>query len=731
MIGGKLENGDVLVEVELEKTYNIAPQVRPGQEFVARLNSGGLSYGGYSPYAIPGTASRRLYPPWNKTGPDGSGNYKYDLNNVFMPKKVIGLQLPTTRTGTPGKYYSATMNISTYVTAMPGAFDYVNAPPARMNLYASNGTEAQDVLIARSDDIKPPKAGNSTWPFHPGKRDSQVILNPVAAMPVGKVYFRFEIEHDYDWTANKTIYLPSNYYGSGNPLPPQLGFWDVEFGTSALYEEDVTAQSWVSPTGSVTKYDWKKERVTTVAAGIRAVVPIPDDALMRTKGGRFSFYTDQATAFTVTMTGGSTSYTSPSQTGPGWVRLTNIPATVFSASTVTVTVNATSMEKPQLYANIPWTDTDGYNYYSYEDLVGSVSEISIGRYDSAISTCNVTLRDDSGIDVNDKFAPGKRLRIRSNTSPGVYESDYHGVAACLASTVFVGSIHNRTATYPNGARPEIKVLATNHYSVLLEKKGYAFKSLENYDRMLPYLGLTTIVDASITFPKSNDPNQSITGFDDYNGLWRLKDDSNNMTVLDALMLTRNSQFGYVWFDRFNRINCKSTPPSRTIVFNDLNPGPGEFSYSSIDLHYGTDNIINYINLTAYEHVTSVGDDLLISNNITKEELAISSPESVRKNRKAEYKLEMFKNVSYEDVETKILDKYKDPVITANTLRLPVKTIEDLALVSRFDVYETITVKYQDKLDDAYRIHSVKHSIKPGETWITELGFGLSHDSVLW
>lgn len=735
MIGGKLEHGDVMVEVEEASTYNVAPLVRPGQQHVGVLRSGEFYWvpSNYSVYEVPGTTQKRIYPGWTKTGPDAYNNYKYSLNGKDFGRLVIGYNGDLKVQGTPGKYYSLLINITTWVTAMPGNFDYIPAPPARMNLYATNGIESQDVLIARSGDIKPNIPANRYVNFHPGKRVSQVELKPVAPMPTGKTRFRIVLEHDYTWRATRDIWLPFYYYGGGNPLPPQLAMWELDYDNAHLYEEDFGVQPWTVLNGASKTYNWRENEVTVTSGAtpaIRARITIPEGSGIKENGAVFSFTTNVTGSFSVTVTNGGSTY-SKTVTGPRVV-IDNIPAACFANGYADVTINASHAKWMQLYADIDANDTDGYNFYRLVDKVASVSDIQISRHDSQVGTCNVVLRDDTGIDTSDVFGIGKRIRVRTNTRPGEYEGSVWGNSLNPKSVVFTGLIHTRKASYPGTARPEVSVLATDGYSDLLTKKGYAFKSLENYNRMLPYLGIPTVTDGNVvTPPMSNDPNQSITGHDDYEGLWRLKDESGNMTVLDALTLTRNSQFGYVWFDRFNRCNVMSSMPAEKTVFTDQTPGEGEFSFSNVDLQFSTDNIINFVSVVAYDNVITIDDKGEIKDNIVKNEFAMSDTESINKNRKAEYKLEMFVIPDYDDIQTKILDKYKEPVVTARTLRFPVRTMEELSEVCLFEPYRLINIEYKSKLDTEFRVLSIRHSIKPGKTWVTELGFGLSHDSALW
>src|SRR5690606_19252137 len=95
-------------------------------------------------------------PVWQADAtPDAYGNRRWWLNST-MSKKVFATEgFGYNLEGTPGKYYTMSLDVRTYVTAMNGHPDYVPQPPCRFRLYATNGNEAQDVVIAESGVINP------------------------------------------------------------------------------------------------------------------------------------------------------------------------------------------------------------------------------------------------------------------------------------------------------------------------------------------------------------------------------------------------------------------------------------------------------------------------------------------------------------------------------------------------------------------------------------------------
>lgn len=740
MIGGKLRNGDVIVEVETKSTQNVAPPITKGQTYLAPIRRGTLAVGQNNIAVQPSgehSAIRRVYPNWLRSSqPDSFGNYKYTLINQAHSKEIFDLIAdPGDIQGSAGKFYSCTARIATYVISMPGHQDYITQPPIYLKLYATNGVKAQDTLIAQSGVINPAQASNIYWPFHPGKREIQVQLRPVAAMPTGKTSFRIAIEHASAWTATKDIWLPRHYYGSGT-FPPQLAFAEMDFRQAHVFEED-PYQDWFST--SKCSYDWRDETVTTDGKWLQSFFEVDADSDLKTYGGRMEFYNSKDGIKFRAQGNGLVWTSAPIATG--WASVV-VPANVFQSTTDPKVIlqlghdsentASVTLKQPRLFANIDYDDTDGFNYIKFANVVDAVSSIDISRQDSEVSTCTVELRDDSGIDTNDVFQPGKKIRVRSNVLLNEGADSWMGRSINPKNVVFTGEVDIRRVEYPRGARPFIKVTCSNAFKSMLEKTNFVMEMLDSYDNVFPYLGVSTVTDQGVFTPQSTDINVGVTGEKGYTGLWRLRDEQSNMSLLDAVTLTRNSQFGFVWFDRWNRLNLRSDVPTKTTVFTDKSPGANEFSFSYCNLNFGTDNIINYIDVNAFDQTYTVSDNKEVKFNVVKEEFSISDADSIKRNRKAQYKLELFKNWSYEDVQTKVLDKYKTPRMTIDTLRFPVRSMTELEQVTQMDIYENITVTYENKLNaERYRINRIEHHIVPGETWVTELGFGLKSDSVLW
>lgn len=763
MLNGKVQNGDFIVEVENKRTWNVAPQVFPGRS-VLPWNTDWDSIGfpapgdGINGYDGWGYGSERsigfarttnsessnvlIYPLWSEAPVDGFGNVKYTFNHSCDARLWSDL-LPTD-TPTAGKYYGGTITLTQGVVTMPGNFDYITQPDARVKLWATKKQYSfspgdADVLIAQSDVINAADGRNSWWPFHPGTRTSQWTLSPVAAFPAGYTHLRIGIEYASSYAAFKEIWLPEHYFGTWTTAnPPQLLWWrDILLSKDVvIWEDNFDVQQWVSTTGASMTYDWEAKKITSASTtGIEAAISIPDETNILTDGAILRFHTDYTGAFTASVTGNTTWSKSYLAGSSGW-HTEVVPTTAFTDGTCTVKFTSNTVDNVKLYGNISAVDTDGFNYWTYTNYVSEVSEINVNRFDTEVSTCAVVLRTDNDYDINENFAVGKRIRVRSTVLSGTYHDTYGAEGVNPSNTLFTGEIIRREARYPRNARMELKVFAANSFNKLLKEQEYVLSTLDDYRLMVPYMGIATVTESGVTTPELINPNQSWEGVDDYSGLWSLYSKESDIPILDALMITRNSEFGFVWFDRFDRLNLARSMPTDTLTFSD-NPGPWDLSYSDIDVSYGTSEVINWITIESLSNSVYLNTDGIFENDTYSEKTILSNEDSIKKYGKAEYKFQTLKKESngyYDDyytIKEQVLDRYSNPNITATAIRFPVRSTAEAEVVVQMDLYQLITVEYQAKLNNNYRVNTIRHRIVPGETWIVDIGFGINTDSPLY
>lgn len=778
MINGKVKEGDIIVEVETKKTYSVAPQVWPGRTVMeyrtksdAEWASVGFEY--REAYVMSGTKWSYAARPgmnnlvWNsrptnwETGdtgfkftwdrsatPDAFGNYawthKVGAPDVFLGRVLWSALLPTDNP-TAGKYYGGNWVLEKTVTAMPGNFDYVPQGALRLKLLATKtrdfvGGVGGDILIAQSDVINGADWRNAGTPFHPGVRTDTWELKPVAAFPATYTHLRVVIEYDAAWAAsNRTIYLPKNFFPDLFYHPHQLDFvrpFNIPRDIT-IWEDNFDMQEWVKSSTGTISYDWENRRINnTTTGGIQAAINgIPDESHIKTDGAKLSFGTDYTGSFTASITGNTTwtkTYPAGSQ---GW-KTETIPASAFTNGNCVVKFTSNNVYGVQLYGNIGHDDTDGFYYFKYAQYQDSAASINIDRVDTEVSTCSVAFRTREDYDVDDTFGVGKRVRIRLNSDLG-YETTYNGVNVLPKSTLFTGEITRRGAKYPkktSKSRPEVTFFATNSHNKLLKEQEFVLSNLEDYRLMLPYSGIATVTNRGVTTPEYINPNQSWEGIDDYSGLWSLYSAEADIPILDALMITRNSQFGYCWFDRFNRYHLKNTMPVEVLTFSD-DPGVWDLSYSDLDLSYSTSDVINWIALEQMSNSITLDDKGFFQNDTYIEKTIIANEASVAKYGKAEVKFQSLRLQSWIDgvdpyirLKSEVLDKYSTPKVMASTLKFPVKSMDDAGVITQLEMYQLIRVVFKDKLDEQYRVTSISHKIVPGETWIVDVGFGFNTDS---
>ena len=752
MIGGRLEQGDVKVEVESERTYNVSPPILADTSSQGNMQ-GALSNGSNWVLAPGGSQWLWARPNWQVDAPDAFGNRRWWVN-ALQSKKVFGIEgFGSNLQGTPGKYYSMSLDVRTYVSAMNGNTDYIAQPPARCKLYATNGIEAQDVLIAESTVLNPILPSNNGWPFHPGYREWKLDLSSTAPMPVGKTYFRFSMEYDNDFTANKSIYLPADY--SYPAVPSNLYMFSVRFDSLDVKEHSAAQQAWAptATTGRTFSYDYEKNRCyyntgynATASDGIASTFVIKKDSLIPAKGMKLAFFSNFAeTNLRVQLTRNGTTTTKTIGNVPfGW-QTTTFPASAFSSTaeeqTVTIKFVGRGFQHMAIFADGTWADSDGFSFWNYDDWSGWVSSVDINRYDTEVSTASIVLREkpeialpgDGKFDTGPYFEQGKKMRIQcGQIFEGQSAKTWFNLPFSTFNTLFTGEINRRTARYPKKARKEVTLFCTNGFPLLQEKTSWAMINLNDYLRTIRSLGLPVQVDTTVHNPLERDPNMSLTGEVDVDNLWALRDMQNGFTFNDALKLTRNSQFGYVFLNRFNVLNLRSNLDSSIMATFHENPESGESSFSDIDVHYDSDSIINSVLIREYQQVESIATDTYERTDaIVESEQTVYDTDSIKKYRKAEIEFKTFKKSSYDEIGMHILDKYANPEVKASMITVPIKD-EDTATKSvLIDIYSLVTIKYEDRIDSTYRVNRIKHTLIPGQTWRMELGFAINHDGVYW
>lgn len=755
MINGRIQNGDVKVEVESISWNNLAPVIAPTMESMGGMK-GLISWGGN--WQRETGSWTHWATPWTYGPIDPYGNRKW-TTNAAMTKKVYGFEgFGYDLQGTPGKYYSMDLDVRTSVLAMNGHPDYIPQPPCRFRLYATNGVEAQDVIIAESGVINPILPEAPSWPFHPGYREWRLSLNPTQPMPTGKTYFRLQLEYDNDFTATKDIWLPASYTDSGSTVnkPPQFFMFAVRGASHVVYEHTGTDAEWIPSHGSPTmEYNWESQYVqyrgtTTTNHYIQTECVVTPEDFLTTHGIKVRFWsrwTESNLRVSINAVDGDNVWhmqTIGSVTA-GWQELTWDAGTgpTFNASLpeqrLQIRFYSRSVMQPLVVADRTWDDFDGRTFYNYNDMTPWVSNIDINRYDTEVSTCSVVLReptDYSGepFDTGDSFEQGKRIRISTPIAyAGQTVSNYFGLAYHTTNTIFVGGIQKRTAHYPRNARKEVCVFSTNKFPLLQEKTHWSLANLEDYIRLIPAMGINSHYDSRGMVPWDRDPFVSLTGIGDVNDMWMIRDQTNGFTMFDALQLTRNSQFGYVYFDRWGRLHMKSTlPPSVMASFNDIPGDPGEESYADIDVSFDSSSIINSIRIREYQQVETINEDTFQRDDaIVETESTIYDLPSIKRYGKTEIDFRTFKKTTYTELRDHILDGYSVPQVTCSRVVVPIRDLAVLEKMILVDIYSLINVKYQDRIDRQHRVNRIKHTIVPGETWRMELGFNVNHDGVWW
>lgn len=190
---GKLQASDVLVEIEDAKIPNRAPKIIAAERIQMTTMPERFAGTGISKTIYQGNT---YYVKTGWTVPPGW--YEATLaTNAAIPA-VLGYATDSTVSGVPGTMYSASVSVNIGRFLQRNRPHTTNSPRLRAILYATNGVSG-DVAIATAN-VQPASTGSSGG-FTSGQFIS-LVLDPIAAMPSGKTFFKLALVYDNAWNTS-------------------------------------------------------------------------------------------------------------------------------------------------------------------------------------------------------------------------------------------------------------------------------------------------------------------------------------------------------------------------------------------------------------------------------------------------------------------------------------------------------------------------------------------------
>ncbi len=395
-------------------------------------------------------------------------------------------------------------------------------------------------------------------------------------------------------------------------------------------------------------------------------------------------------------------------------------------------------------ANGYWNQVELVNMTNIND---DISRISILREEGDRGNCTI----DFSSDVLDPatsatLKPGKRIRVLGrHYGAGVDQEPPDWTGASNYEVVYTGTIKRVTSEYSYDDQPIIQVTAYDaHDSVEKVPAGVVFDQMIEYG---PYLNVLNVP------VKYNDidwggsskplPNKFIFKPSAYG----------DMSLADGIYTTRNTIKGFWWVNRYNEVVIKSTLPTTSIITLSDGTVTGDLDYGTFKRGSDTDSVINKISVQEFlldrkdivEKKLSGGDTPPLDSDYTlsKTQTAVFM-NNTSINSYGEFEksfdvvrgdgdlLNLFNGVigtSFSSWAQAILDQRSEPTLNVSSVSIPIKSSDDIRLISALEILDRITVAFKGE-SQFTRIREIEHTIVPGK-WFTELRFNSKSEMTYW
>lgn len=330
--------------------------------------------------------------------------------------------------------------------------------------------------------------------------------------------------------------------------------------------------------------------------------------------------------------------------------------------------------------------TDGL----WQDVLAPTHELSISRNALDVGTLTGTIIDeDLDPSASTTVRPGRRIRLFAlEDATGEF------------TRLFEGKIDDAKVTYVGGTR--IALTASDNVAQLANAT--------------QTLGVGTIDDLRWVMEGNGVP-WVVNGDSNQIAMPTVVSTNDNASVLDQIVVTRDSNLGFAWVDRENVLqawDAASMPTTPVGTFD-------ESVYSDLDVSFNSDAIINEVRVRWLRYLPTAGttSEVVYGPYVDTDSVKTWGYHS------AEFTM----HGATEDAGSigttadAVLTANANPVISINSVTVPIRTAADISTSKALvDLFDLCTLEYAPTSTvDSSRVTSVEHHITP-TSWVMHLGF---------
>lgn len=387
------------------------------------------------------------------------------------------------------------------------------------------------------------------------------------------------------------------------------------------------------------------------------------------------------------------------------------------------------------------------NAIDFMDVIDEVSSIKIERAEADAGLVSISFASNL-LDpaLSSVLKQGKVIRVLGrHYGSGVTSKPSNWTGEAEHSKIVTAVIKRVETVYDYLNEPQIKVTAFDIYSRIDQiTPGVAYDKVEEYGALLNTTGVEVELNGMDVSGKSRDFPDGFEYFPSAYG---------NFTMMDALIMTRNSQKTYLYIDRDNKLVMKPTLDSAVKLTITDGLMPGDISMSSVKQGSDTETVINKIEV---EENLLDRKDFFEERDINSEEppvnfgfiknlqRTITYKDQASIDEYGEYskKFQVVRGtgswndiildnygVAFKDWSQAIFNEYSDANIRISEISIPIKNSAEIKMISDLEILDKVAVRYKGQ-EVILRIRQIKHDIVPGR-WRVTLVFAPSGDQTYW
>lgn len=369
---------------------------------------------------------------------------------------------------------------------------------------------------------------------------------------------------------------------------------------------------------------------------------------------------------------------------------------------------------------------------TFTDIIDEVSTIVSEAIEADLSILTVRFASDT---ISDTVRAGRRVRLIAKHSAG-------------QTQVFAGVVRGRKVVNSYGRPDQVEIIVHSAHGPLGQVDcPVAYDRLTEYALMVHAAGIPVVIDGvDYTGP----PRRLPDGWDYFPSYAA----DGGQTMVDSLIMARNTQKAFLYVDRLDRVQLRSVLPATVVADLSDVPGQGDMSYSIDNFQSGGDtgSVINAV---------AVQEHLLDRENYVERVLAREVPPVMfgdieSKTRTVEYRrdssIELYGlnrrkfdvvrgtgdwsdivadkfGVPFAAWASSILDAYESDSPTVDKLRLTVTSDVELQLIAGLQVLDAVVVRFRG-VSTVRRIRRLDHRIAPNK-WTVDVDFTTGPQQAHW